>query len=202
MLNNLLKQYAATKISCEFAGTDSTQESVKILREIEETLKKNDWKITSFIVENNTVAMLAFFEMFSREIGGNRSALLCYYYSSLVANDCSLSAENRAHGNRFRAFITFKNMDKWNMLFAMAQAPINYKGNLSDDSFFDILLLSDVYKAWDSDPDSSMLANLKKQSTKVAALHPSLSRAQVLTEGEIANKAVFGVIESLVKKMY
>lgn len=200
MLNNLLKQYAATKISCEFAGTDSTQESVKILRKIEETLKNNKWNITSFPVENNTIAMMAFFDMFAREMGKDMSALLCYYYSSLVANDSSLPTKNREHGNRFRAFITFKNMDKWDRIFTMAQAPVYYSGNLSDDSFFDILLLSDVYKAWDSDPESSMLANLKKQSPKVAALHPSLSRTQVLTEGEMAHKAVFDVIVFFVKR--
>ena len=201
MLNDLLKHYAATKVSYELVGKDSTQESVQILKKIEETLKMNDWKITSASVENNTIAMMAFYEMFAREIGHDIPALLCYYYSSLVANDNSLPAENRAHGNRFRAFITFKNMDenRWNLIFSMAQAPCDYNGNLKDDSFFDILLLSDVYKAWDSDPDSSLLNDLKRQSTKVAALHPSLSRTQVLTEGEIAHKAVFGVIESLLR---
>ena len=144
--------------------------------------------------------MMAFFDMFAREMGKDMSALLCYYYSSLVANDSSLTTNNRVHGNRFRAFITFKNMDKWDRIFTMAQAPAYYRGNLSDDSFFDILLLSDVYKAWDSDPDSPLLANLKKQSTKVEALYPSLSRTQVLTEGEFAHEALFGVIECLLKR--
>ena len=61
--------------------------------------------------------------------------------------------------------------------------------------------MSDVYKAWDSDPDSPMLEDLKKQAPKVAAMHPSLSKAQVLTEGELAHKSVFGIIESLVEKV-
>ena len=85
---------------------------------------------------------------------------------------------------------------------SMAQAPFNgYEGNLTESEFFDILLLSDVYKAWDSDPSSSMLSNLQKQAPKVASLHPSFSRSQVLSEGELAHKALFDVIEPIVKKL-
>ena len=47
MLNELLKHYSATKILFEVEGKDSTQESVQILRQIEDVLKKNEWKITS-----------------------------------------------------------------------------------------------------------------------------------------------------------
>ncbi|MBQ2506917.1 MAG: hypothetical protein II530_00310 [Bacteroidaceae bacterium] len=202
MLNELLKHYSATKILFEVEGKDSTQESVQILRQIEDVLKKNEWKITSSSVENNSLAMMAFFEMSVREIGGDIPALLCYYYSSLVANDSSLPVNIRANGYRFRAFVEFKNMDKWNIIMSMAQAPFNgYEGNLTESEFFDILLLSDVYKAWDSDPSSSMLSNLQKQAPKVASLHPSFSRSQVLSEGELAHKALFDVIEPIVKKL-
>lgn len=146
--------------------------------------------------------MMAFFEMSVRKIGGDIPALLCYYYSSLVANDSSLPVNIRANGYRFRAFVEFKNMDKWNIIMSMAQAPFNgYEGNLTESEFFDILLLSDVYKAWDSDPSSSMLSNLQKQAPKVASLHPSFSRSQVLSEGELAHKALFDVIEPIVKKL-
>ena len=61
MLNELLKHYSATKILFEVEGKDSTQESVQILRQIEDVLKKNEWKITSSSVENNSLAMMAFF---------------------------------------------------------------------------------------------------------------------------------------------
>ena len=146
--------------------------------------------------------MLAFWEMFAREIGREMASLLCYYYSSLVVNDNSLPIKKRDQGNKYRAFITFKNMknNRWNFIFAMAQTSTGYKGKLTEDSFFNILLLSDVYKAWDTDPDSPLLNDLKKQSANVAALHPSLSRTQVLTEGEIAHKAVFSVVELLLKE--
>ena len=141
MLNNLLKQYSATKILFEVEGKDSAQESVRILEQIEETLKNGEWKITSSSVENNTMAMLAFFEMSVRKIGGDLPSLFCYYYSSLVANDNSLPYNKRIDGNRYRAFVTFKNVEKWNMILSMAQAPFSgYNGNLTERSFFDILL--------------------------------------------------------------
>ena len=201
MLNNLLKQYSATKILFEVEGKDSAQESVRILEQIEETLKNGEWKITSSSVENNTMAMLAFFEMSVRKIGGDLPSLFCYYYSSLVANDNSLPYNKRIDGNRYRAFVTFKNVEKWNMILSMAQAPFSgYNGNLTERSFFDILLLSDVCKAWDSDLSSPMLAKLQKQAPIVSATHPTLSKAQVMAEGELAHKAVFSVIESIVKK--
>jgi hypothetical protein len=202
MLNSLLKQYSAVKVYSLVGNNDPNQELVQIFRQIEDTLKKSDWKITPMSVENNSIAMMAFFEMFVRKIGGDMPALLCYYFSSLVAEDNSLPTSKRLDGNRLRAFITFKNMNKWNMIISMAQAPFSgYNGKLTERSFFDILLLSDVYKAWDSDPDSPMLEDLKKQAPKVAAMHPSLSKAQVLTEGELAHKSVFEIIESLVEKV-
>ena len=202
MLNSLLKQYSAVKVYSLVGNNDPNQELVQIFRQIEDTLKKSDWKITPMSVENNSIAMMAFFEMFVRKIGGDMPALLCYYFSSLVAEDNSLPTSKRLDGNRLRAFITFKNMNKWNMIISMAQAPFSgYNGKLTERLFFDILLLSDVYKAWDSDPDSPMLEDLKKQAPKVAAMHPSLSKAQVLTEGELAHKSVFGIIESLVEKV-
>ena len=59
MLNDLLKQYAATKIVSVLGTNDSTQESIQILKHSENTLKNNEWKITSSSVENNTFAMMA-----------------------------------------------------------------------------------------------------------------------------------------------
>ena len=62
-------------------------------------------------------------------------ALLCYYFSSLVAEDNSLPTSKRLDGNRLRAFITFKNMNKWNMIISMAQAPFSgYNGKLTERS--------------------------------------------------------------------
>ena len=201
MLNDLLEKYAATQFLSDVKGNDSSQDSIQILKKIENLLIRNDWKITSSSIENNSLAMMAFFEMYARGIGGDVPALLCYYYSTLVANDNSLPAELRYDGNRFRAFITYKNMDKWDMLLSMARAPFNgYEGNLDNTSFIDILLLSDVYKAWDLDPSDSLLDKLKRQAPKVAAMHPTFSRGQVMYEGELAHKAVYNIVKSLVKK--
>lgn len=73
-----------------------------------------------------------------------------------------------------------------------------YKGNLDENSFFDILLLADVYKAWDIDPDSAMLADLKRQAPNVAMNHPNLNKEQVQMEGFLAHEAVFRIIENLI----
>ena len=75
----------------------------------------------------------------------------------------------------------------------------NYKGHLTGESFFDLLLLSDVYKAWDADPTNPTLANLKRQAPNVAANHPTFSRTKVIEEGVLAHEALFAVIKSILK---
>ena len=69
-----------------------------------------------------------------------------------------------------------------------------YKGHLDESSFFDLLLLSDVYKAWDVDPSSDMLTSLKRQASNVARLHPNYTKQQIIAEGELAHQAVFKMI--------
>lgn len=78
MLNSLLKQYSAVKVFSLVGNNDPNQELVQIFRQIEDTLKKSDWKITPMSVENNSIAMMAFFEMFVRKIGGDMPALLLF----------------------------------------------------------------------------------------------------------------------------
>lgn len=201
MLNNLLREYAATRVSYAFAGTDPTTAIIDVLNKIDKELSKTKYKSDPSSIENKTTAMLAFFEMFVRKIGGDMPALCCYYYSTLVANDTSLPHNPRITGNLYRAFITFKNMDKWNMLWSIARtAPINrYRGHLDETAFLDLLLLSDVYKAWDADSDSPLFATLKRQAPSVASNHPNYTKEQVMVEGELAHKAIFNVVETLVK---
>ena len=196
MILRLLKEYSQIRISYEMVGKDPSMEIVKVLNRLGEELAKNDWKCSPSDVPTDTIAMCAFFEMFARKIGGDASIMLCYYYSSRVANDYSLPEKARAEGNKHRAFIVFKNMDKLNMTFNLAcNSPIaGYRGRLNSNQFVDLLLLSDVYKAWDVDSNSAMLQNLKRQAPLVAANHPTFSKQQIITEGELAHEAVFNII--------
>ena len=200
MLNQLIKEYARVHVSYAMVGTDGSQEIVNVLHKIENYLSKQKWQCNPAEIENKIWAMCAFFEMLSRKIGGDMPAMLCYYFSTLVSKDCTLPEKSRLEGNKHRAFVVFKTMDDWDRIYMMARlAPMaEYKRNLDEGSFFDILLLSDVYKAWDVDPDSSLLANLKRQAPNVARNHPNITKHQAMIEGELAHEAVFGIIENLV----
>lgn len=200
MLNKLIKEYVATRISYEMAGSDPTNAVIEVLKKIDGELTKNKYKCDPTTIENKAHAMIVFFEMFARKIGGDMVSFCCYYFASLVANDMSLPLNNRITGNMYRAFITFKNMEKWDILMGMARtAPMNgYSGHLDGNSFFDLLLLSDVYQAWNADSDSPMLENLKRQAPAVASNHPQYTKDQVILEGKLAHKAVFNVIKTLV----
>ena len=61
-----------------------------------------------------------------------------------------------------------------------------------------ILVLSDVYKAWNVDSDNALLKNLKKQAPNVALMHPEYSKEKVIEEGELAHEALFNFIKNLV----
>ena len=200
MLNSLLHKCARVQISYLIADKDSTQELRSILQEIADYLSEQEWKFNPETIGNISLAMAVFFEMFAQKIGGDMSSMYCYYFSTLVAKDMNLPQEQRAEGNKYRAFIIFKNIDKWNNIITMARlAPMaGYKGHLDENSFFDILLLDDVYKAWDADSDSALLTNLKKQAIIVANNHPQYTKQQVMAEGDLAHEAIFGIIKTLI----
>lgn len=200
MLNYLLKEYSTTLISNFIAGKNSTCASEVILYKISDELEKMQFKCNPSTIENKTIAMEAFFDMFARNIGGDIPAMMCYYFSSLVASDITLPLKARLEGNKYRAFILFKNMNNWDFIIMTAlNSPIaEYNGHLNERSFFDLMLLCDVYKAWDIEPSSAMLTNLQKQAPNVAAQHPNYSQQQVILEGELAHKALFNIIESIV----
>jgi hypothetical protein len=202
MLNDLIKEYIRVRASHAMAGGNGTQEIVKVLHDVENYLSVNGWKCNPSLIENNTWAMCMFYEMLSYKIGGDTPAMMCYYFSTLVAQDSNLPEDTRHEGNKYRAFIIFKSIGKWDGIISEARlAPVaEYKGHLDESSFFDILLLGDVYKAWNVDSNSRMLANLKEQALTVASSHPSITRQQAMIESELAHAALFKVIELLIKK--
>lgn len=202
MINDLINKYASNTVIDKFGrtlGAISDADNISILNSISNYLESVKYEFNPKEIENKMAAMYAFFEMFARKIGGDNPAVYGYYFSSIVANDKSLSPSQQLQGNKIRAFITFKHMDKWSQLFMVAiqGAPIAYSGNLNYQSFVDIIVLSDVYKAWDSDPHSQFLAELKRQAPSVERLHPELSKQQVIIEGDLAHKSILSVIESI-----
>lgn len=200
IISKLLRDYSQIRVSYELVGKDSSKEITKILNQLAAELAKKEWRCSPSEISNPVIAISAFFEMFALKIGGDAPIMQCYYYSTLVANDNSLPTNVRTIGNKFRAFIVFKAMNKLNMTFNLAcNAPFaGYRGCLNSQQFFDFALLSDVYKAWDSDNNSVLLQNLKKQAPMVAAHHPDFSKQQIITEGELAHKAVFEVVETMI----
>ena len=201
MTSKLLRDYSQIRISYEAAGKSPSTEITKTLNQLATELAKNEWRCPPTEVPTDAIATSAFFEMFTLKIGGDAPIMLCYSYSSRVANDHSLPTNVRALGNMFRAFIVFKAMDKLNMTFNLAcNAPFaGYRGRLNGQQFFDFSLLSDVYKAWNSDNNSILLQNLKKQAPMVAANYPTFSKQQIIAEGELAHEAIFRIVSTMIK---
>lgn len=200
-ISQLLREYSQVHISYAVAGKDPAVESKRILNQLVEELSQNEWKCPPSEVPTDAIAMSAFFEMFAHKIGGDAPIMLCYYYSSRVANDKSFPANVQTSGNMFRAFIVFKAMDKLNTVFNLAcNAPFaGYRGKLKNQQFFDFALISDVYKAWDRDNNDALLNNLKKQVPIVASNYPMFNKQQIIAEGELAHKAVLNVVRTFIK---
>jgi len=201
MINDLLQKYTQTLISYEVVGRDPSSATKIILEEIAEELRLNNWSCSPSEISNYTHAMIAFYDMTIRKIGGDVPGMLCYYFCTIVSKDTSLPTNARLTGNMYRAFIIFKTLGKWDNIISLSRmSPIgNYRGHLTGESFFDLLLLCDVYKAWDVDPTNPTLTNLKRQAPNVAANHPAYSRTKVIEEGELAHEALFNVIKSVLK---
>lgn len=201
MISKLLRDYSQIRISYEVAGKDPSIEIAKTLNQLATELAKNEWRCSPTEVPTDAIATSAFFEMFALKIGKDAPIMLCYYYSSRVANNNAFPTNVRALGNMFRAFIVFKAMDKLNMTFNLAcNAPFaGYNGKLNGQHFFDFALIGDVYQAWDIDNNDPLLQNLKKQTPLVASNYPMYNKQQIIAEGEMVHKAVFNVVRTLVE---
>ena len=203
MLNKLIKEYIGIRVSYEAACQDGSIESMSALNKIANYLSHNNCKCDPNSIDNKLWAMLAFFDMFTNKIAEGSSALMCYYFSTLVSKDRTLPQNLQLEGIKYRAFITYKNLSKWENIFNAilnTSCIVEYKGNLDESTFMDVLLLGDVYKVWDFDPTNQMLTNLKSQAPIVASNHPYFTKQQFIRESELAHDALLGMIETLVVK--
>mgnify|MGYP007017360325 CR=1 FL=1 len=83
--------------------------------------------------------------------------------------------------NTFERFITLAH-----------EAPIiGYNGNLSDEEFFDFLIMSDTYLVWNSDLESNVLKSIQKLVIQHEVSHPNFSKSDIIREGEKAHSALF-----------
>ncbi|MBR0265278.1 MAG: hypothetical protein IJQ60_15520 [Prevotella sp.] len=168
------------------------------LSEIASVFEKNDWKYVPGSITDISVAMCAMFDIFTC-LKQDNASLLCYYFSSMVANNSSLPLQERTKGNRYRAYIFLKDMKGWAYQCELTTSfkDINYyNGHLTDD-FYDLSLLSDVYRAWRS--RGALLDNLKDQVPRIMMKYPKYTKEKVLLEGELAHNALFEGIRGVVE---
>ena len=72
----------------------------KTLSEIASVFDNNDWKYIPGTITDMSAAMCAMFDIFTC-LKQDNASYLCYYFSSVVANDSSLSLQERLKGNRY-----------------------------------------------------------------------------------------------------
>lgn len=171
----------------------------KTLSEIASIFDKNDWKYVPGAITDISTAMCAMFDIFTC-LKQEKASLVCYYFSSLVANDSSLPLQERLKGNQYRAFIFLKDMEGWayrcELFTTLFKDTNNYNGHFTND-FYDLSLLYDVYKAWQL--GGALLDNLKKQTPRIMLKYPKYSKEKVLLEGELAHNALFERIRRVVE---
>ncbi|MDY2641767.1 MAG: hypothetical protein SOW01_05260 [Mediterranea sp.] len=199
MLDSLLKEYSRTLIASQYFEDRAVEETAVVLHKINDYLKANKYK-DELIIEDMTMAMCAFYDMCSRKIGGFYISLFSYFSCTAVANKTYLPQDTRLNGIMLRAFTTFTWFNSWYKILTLARtSPIGrYEGNLDEKSFFDILLLSDVYKVWNIDNDHPTLYKLKSQAPFIAHNYPNFTKQQIIKEGELANEALFNIVASII----
>jgi hypothetical protein len=172
----------------------------KTLSEIASVFDNNDWKYIPGTITDMSAAMCAMFDIFTC-LKQDNASYLCYYFSSVVANNPSLPLRERVKGNQYRAFIFLKD-NSWGArceLFCELHNDfdINYEGHFTKD-FYDLSLLYDVYKAWHS-IGGTLLNNLKKQAPLIKLQYSNYSKDQIMIEGELAHNSLFEYIRGEVE---
>lgn len=197
MLNQYINEFKMIKVSYAMAGTDPSSELNAFFNKVYDEIKdENHRKQLVAAVENPLDATYMFFEMFLRKIGNDLPIWLTYYFATLTTTDSSLSQRQREMGNMYRAFIMVKGAERLNFFLSMISDSgfMLYRGHLTGAKFKDIAILSDVYKAWNADPDSRYLQFLKNQAPSIASIYPLMSKTDIEKEGELAHKAISQVI--------
>ena len=171
----------------------------KTLSEIASIFEINEWKYVPGSISDISTAMCVMFDIFTC-LKQNEASMLCYYFSSLVANDSSLPLQEHLKGNRYRAYIFLKDMKGWanrcELFTTLFKDINNYNGHFTNDSY-DLSLLYDVFKAWHF--GGALLDHLKEQVPRIMLKYPKYSKEKILLEGELAHNAFFEQIRRVVE---
>ena len=198
-INSLLHEYKAARSVGALLGKnrEEIQRDVnEILRKLAVALRAGapthmhgdeevQWQKELKEVDDDILAMSAFFEMSIYGYLRDPGAILTYYYASRLINDEAQSS-NRIDAYYMRSVIIFKNIDCFQTLLSDIWSwrdSYNYSGRLNRREFFDLFLLANVYMAWDCDTDNSTWNNIKRQAPIVASNHPTFNKQDVIKEG-------------------
>ena len=186
-LSDAIKRYKQIKI-CSAISSNKLEE-IEFFHEVAKNIQ-----VTNEI-DDCFAATLMFSEMSMRKIG-NLSPLYAYYFGSICQNK-AIGGQAKIDARRFRLISVFMNLNTFERFITLAHdAPImGYDGNLSDEEFFDFLIMTDAYLVWNSDLKSNILKSIQKLVIQHESNYTKFSKQEIIKEGEKAHSALFSSIK-------
>lgn len=196
-LDQAITEYRQIKITegiCQAIGTSSGSTTQNVLN----LFKRVDNELSTLLNQTTAdsfSACLLFSEMSMRKIGGDLIPILAYYYGTKAISQPNIPENSHIDARRLRLFALFQNLSKFDRFITFAQAPLSgYQGSLSNEEFFDFLIMSDAYLVWNSDNDSNLLKSIKRLTTQHESNHPRYNRSSIISEGQKAHEALFNIV--------
>ncbi len=193
-ISDYIQQYKVAIASGFFTGQDNTSEKRNILENLSEAMYRGtpkgmhgseivQWQIELNEIEDDVTAALTFYEMFWHDISRNMAAVLSFYYCSRVIQKNPSSSEDF---HQLRAITYFKNIELFGKICKNIFVFKYYNGMLNIQEYYDLVLLSDAYLAWNSNRESSTFEIIQKQAHKVQSKYSNLGRERIIQEGQNA----------------
>ena len=205
-INKLIQKYKVEKIS----GILNNNTPISTLNELAQALKRGvplgmhgqeevQWQKELKEVDDVLTASIAFYDMFLNNIMKKAAATLAYYYTTKVIENQYYPENIRKNAYCMRAVVVFKNISIF-LKYSDTARKKYYNGPLSENQFFDLMLLSDVYSGWNNDLNSSIFnKSIKEQVPNVASNHPSFTKAEIVNKGQEASNAMYDLISFILK---
>ena len=187
-LSDAIKKYKQIKV-CSAISLNKLEE-IDFFNDVAKNVT-----ITNENIEDCFTATLMFSEMTMRKIG-NLSPLYSYYFGT-ICQSIRIPERSKIDARRFRLISLFMNLNTFERFVTLAHdAPIiGYDGNLSDEEFFDFLIMSDAYLVWNSDLGSNALKSIQKLVIRHEPMHSNFKKQEIIKEGEKAHSALFSSIK-------
>ena len=187
-LSDAIRKYKQIKV-CSVISSNKSEE-IDFFNDVAKNVT-----VSNEDVEDCFTATLMFSEMAMRKIG-NLSSLYAYYFGT-ICQKVGIPEKIKIDARRFRLISLFMNLNVFEPLITLAHyAPImGYKGSLSDEEFFDFLIMSDAYLVWNSDLESNTLKSIQKLVIQHESNHPKFSKQEIIKEGEKAHSALSSSIK-------